>query len=271
MQRNNKQVLIIDNHSHVTIPIEKHIQAMDEAGIDKALLFRTLVHPENAESAKEVRQEMLTLQKILDRDSAFAQKGAEMAFRELTDAVDKYPDRFIGFGAVPLNLSVENTVKYIREEVLSRKLVGLGEFTLASKTVSLLENVFIASHSLGKLPLWIHTFNPLSLQDIQQIGYYAVRFPDVPVILGHMGGSNWLEAIEMVRKSKNIYMDTSACFSTLALKIVVREIPDRVLFGVDYPYGDMLIARQTLERVCRNEKDLVKILGGNIQKLLRIE
>ncbi len=44
-----------------------------------------------------------------------------------------------------------------------------------------------------------------------------------------MGGSNWLETIGIIKWNPNMYLDTSASFSTLALKIVIKELPDKVI------------------------------------------
>lgn len=42
--------MIIDSPAHVMLPVEKQIALMNEASVDKAILFSTLVHPEKAET-----------------------------------------------------------------------------------------------------------------------------------------------------------------------------------------------------------------------------
>lgn len=42
--------MIIDSHAHVVLPVEKHIEMMDSSGIDKTILFSTLVHPEKVKA-----------------------------------------------------------------------------------------------------------------------------------------------------------------------------------------------------------------------------
>lgn len=268
MKDSKEKQLVIDNHSHVTFPIDNHIQLMDEAGIDKTILFRTLVHPELQNSVHEIKNEMGKLNSILSGNPTLAKERTEDAARELYDAVQKYPDRFIGFGAVPLQLKPQEMIDFIEKEIIAKGFVGIGEFTMGSGEISKLETIFFASSKTGNLPLWIHAFNPLTLKDIQKIEVLSKKYSTVPVIIGHMGGSNWLETIDIVKRNPNMYLDTSACFSTLALKIVITELPDKAVFGVDYPYGDMLLARKTIERVCENNQVLAKILGGNIVKLL---
>lgn len=270
MEKLEKKQLIIDSHSHVTFPIDNHIKLMDEAGIDKTILFRTLVHPEKQNSLEGIKHEMEELNLILSGDPSLAKKRAEEAAQELYDAIVRYPNRFIGFGSVPLDLQAEEMVNYIDTKIIAKGFVGIGEFTMSNGQIFKLETVFIASSRTKCLPIWIHAFNPLTLKDIQDIEVLASRYPTVPVIIGHMGGSNWLETIDIIKRNSNIYLDISACFSTLALKIVIEELPEKVLFGVDYPYGDMLQTRKTIERVCNDETVLRKVFGENIQKLLKL-
>lgn len=270
MENKKNQLLIIDGHSHVTLPITHHIELMDEAGINKTILFRTLIHPENKKNIEQIKAEMLALNSILTGDPVLARHQGEASAQELYEAIKEYPDRFIGFGNVPLNLSVDSMVEYINEEVIGRRFVGLGEFTLPSGEIGQLENVFNASSQTKNLPIWIHTFNPLTLVDIQQISELAYKYPTVPVIIGHMGGSNWLETIDIIKKHPNMYVDLSAYYSTFVLGIVIQELPDRCIFGIDYPYGDMLLARKTIERICPDKLLQEKVLGGNILKLLNM-
>ena len=259
--------MIIDGHSHVVLPTEKHIALMDEAGVDKTVLFSTLVHPEKAGDLEQLNAEMQALDEILSGKRNAAQ-ARTVALQELHTAIRNYPDRFVGFGAVPVGLPYDDTTAYIEANVIDTSLIGLGEFTLGSGQINLLETTFQASSSLGNLPLWIHAFNPLTLQDIQDIGAFAVKYPAVPVIIGHMGGSNWAETIELVKQTPNLFMDLSAYFSTLVFKIAILELPDKTIFGVDLPYGDLLLARQAVERVCPDPSIQARVLGENISDLL---
>lgn len=265
---NELKNLIIDGHSHVTIPIENHIRLMNEAGIDKTILFRTIVHPEIKQGMNEIKAEMQHLSQILSGDSIIAKQYGDAANQELFKAVRKYPDRFYCFGNIPIDMELFPMIELLQQLIDRDKIIGLGEFTLANGQIPKLETVFNASNQTAQLPLWIHCFNPLVLDDIKQIGMLARKYPKVPVIIGHMGGSNWLETIDIVKQHPNMYIDTSACFSTLVLKIVISELPEKALFGVDYPYGDMLFSRKMIERVCTNKKILAGVLAGNISNLL---
>ena len=43
--------MIIDGHQHVMLPTSMQIQKMDDAGVDKAILFTTTPHVERAKTA----------------------------------------------------------------------------------------------------------------------------------------------------------------------------------------------------------------------------
>ena len=261
--------MIIDGHSHVVLPIEKHISLMDEAGVDKAVLFSTLVHPEKATDVNHLKSEMQALNEILT-GKRNTMEARLQSMGELGNAIHQYPTRFFGFGAVPVGLSYDDTASYIEKYVKSAGYVGLGEFTLGNGQVALLNVIFQVSAVFGNLPIWIHAFSPLILKDIQDIGILAVEHPTVPVIIGHLGGSNWLETVDLVKQTPNLFMDLSAYFAALVLKMAILELPYKCIFGVDLPYGDLLLARQGVERVCADKYIRDRVLGENIRELLTL-
>jgi len=262
--------LIIDGHSHVVLPVERHIEIMDKAGVDKTILFATTVHPEKADSLEGLKNEMEILNDIVSgkRNSLLDAKAKSMD--ELKKVIHKYPSRYIGFGTVPVGLNQNDTNLYIEENIVKNKYAGMGEFTLPSGQIKILTIIFQASMVFGKLPIWIHAFNPLVLRDIKEIGELSKAFPDIPVILGHMGGSNWLTAIELAKEIPNLYLDTSAYFSTLVLKIAVNEVPLKCIFGVDMPYGDLEISKEAIKKVCSESYITNAVLGDNMAKILKL-
>ncbi|MCO6026465.1 amidohydrolase family protein [Prevotella cerevisiae] len=262
--------LIIDGHSHVTFPVEKHLACMDEAGIDKTVLFRTSIHPESQSTEAGVKVEMHRLMDLLSGDPAIVREHAKKASEELFDVVERYSDRFYCFGMVQPDMDFDEMKEMVEGQIAQHHILGLGEFTLASGTLPSMENVFKVSAQTACLPLWIHCFNPLVLEDIRQIEVLARKYPSVPVIIGHSGGSNWMETIDIVKRNPNMFIDVSATFSSMVLKIIIQELPDKTFFGVDYPYGDMWIMRKMVERVCPDKVTLGKVMGGNITRLLKL-
>lgn len=263
--------MIIDGHSHVTLPVEMHIKDMDAAGIDKTILFSTSFHPEVAENAQEVKVAMAYLGDLLAGKKGSMTEVREQSIAELMAVINQYPTRYMGFGAVPLGLDYQTTMAYVERNIKRNRLSGMGEFTPGTGQIQLLENIFKASSEFGNLPLWIHAFFPLEIQDIREISEYAKQYPHSPIILGHLGGSNWLETMDLVKELPNLYVDTSAYYSTFVLGIVINELPEKCIFGVDRPFGDLALSQETILKVAKTPVIAEAVLGGNIMRLLDIK
>lgn len=261
--------MIIDSHAHVMLPVEKHIALMDEAGVDKTILFCTSIHPEVANNLDEYQKELNKLYEILSgtRNPVEARIKSN---KEQYEIIRKYSSRFYGFGNVPVGLNYEKTALWIEKYVIKNSFIGLGEFTVASGEVKALENIFQASHSFSNLPIWIHAFWPLDLDDIKEIFNLAKKYPTVPVIVGHLGGVNWLEVIKMAKKVDNVYIDLSGLYAVVQLSMAIKELPERCLFSTDLPYGDLVIGKFSIERVCKDKAVREQVMGGNAARLLKL-
>lgn len=186
----------------------------------------------------------------------------------LVRVIGEHPHRFSGFGSVPLGLSHQETGKWIEDQVIKNRCLGIGEITVSSGSVDSLSTIFGLARDFGNLPLWVHTFAPLQLSDIRGLVRFAKTYPSVPLILGHLGGLSWLEAVNLAKAHKNVYLDLSAPFTRFAPMFAVRELPDRTLFSSDYPYGDPYTLKVGLDRVIRDDAVLERVMGGNILSLL---
>ena len=262
--------MVIDGHSHVTLPIEEHISSMNKAGIDKTVLFSTTFHPETSVNFDEVSTSIKFLNDLLAGKKGSMIEARKKAASELASAIARYPDRYIGFGAVPIGLDLQETLQYVSDVICKNSLTGMGEFTPGSGQIHLMKNIFCASQEFNNLPVWIHAFFPLTIQDINEIAALALGYPETPVILGHLGGCNWLETIKLVKDVPNLYLDTSAYYSTFVLKTVINEVPSKCLFGVDRPFGDLQISKDTILRFANTAEISDAVLGGNIARLLHI-
>lgn len=262
--------MIIDGHSHLTLPVEEHIKIMDDAGVDKTVLFSTSFHPEKDKNAQEVKNSMQYLNDLLNGKKGNMTEVRKKSIKELAKAIDRYPDRYIGFGAVPLELDLNDVRQYIDDNIQKNHLAGMGEFTLGKGQVHLLKNIFEASSEFGNLPIWIHAFFPLTLQDIKEIARLALKYPLTPVILGHLGGVNWLETMDLVKEIHNLFLDTSAYYSTFVLKAVINELPEKCIFGVDRPFGDLQLSKEAVLKVSESKSVSKAVLGENIAQLLKI-
>lgn len=89
--------MIIDAHSHVQDPVHDHIAALDEAGVDRVVLFLSRPHPERATDLAGFRREMSVLDHVIGGE-AVPPEAYRAAWRELDAALAAHPDRFIGLG-----------------------------------------------------------------------------------------------------------------------------------------------------------------------------
>ncbi|AZV56150.1 amidohydrolase family protein [Clostridium sp. AWRP] len=259
--------MIIDSHEHVMLPTEKQIKIMDEAKVDLTILFATSIHPEDAKTTSEVKNGILALNNILS-GNINSLESRKTINKELASVIKSNPERFKGFGSIPVGISEDETSHFIENQIVKNNFIGIGEFTLASGNINLLKNVFNSMNNFKPMPIWIHTFSPLTLSDIKGIANLAKTNPNIPVILGHMGGLNWLDTIEIAKEINNIYLDTSAVYATIALKLAVEELPERVLFSSDAPWGNPLASRTMIEAVIKDNGQKQLVLGENILSLM---
>lgn len=256
--------MIIDAHSHVHDPVRDHIALLDEAGVDVAVLFATRPHPERAADLAGLRHELAVLETALAGRSS----DYRAAFREQDDALAAYPDRFIGFGSVPLDQPAEAIATAVAKDVVGRGLRGIGELTPPPGEAARLEPVLQAATDHSGLPVVVHGFAPTTADDLRTLAALADRYPRVPLVLSQLGGLNWLTAIELVRDHPSMLLELSTANVIFSVRLAIAEIPDRTLFGSDAPYGDPVLSRLAVERVTRSGEVRDAVLGGTAARLL---
>jgi 2,3-dihydroxybenzoate decarboxylase len=121
------------------------------------------------------------------------------------------------------------------------------------------------------------------------IGGVFDRFPDLNVILGHLGEllpfairrleqrlsrrtdvALELPASEYLRR--NFYLTTSGNYHTPSLIGILLELgADRLLFAADYPFEELADSARWLDTVPISEPDRAKIGSGNARRLLRLD
>lgn len=259
--------MIIDAHGHVHDPVEKHIALLDDAGVDRTVLFGTRPHPERATDLESLRREMAALDEAIG-GKANGVDSHRTAWRELDEALDAHPDRFIGFRSVPLDLEPHRIAEMVDRDVVGRGSRGIGELTPPPGRADLVEPVMRAASDHHKLPVVIHGFAPTTAQDLRTLAQLAVAYPSVPLVISQLGGLNWMDAIELVRATPSMFLELSTASVVFAVRLAIKEIPDRTLFGSDAPYGDPALARATVERVTSPGELRDQVLGGTAARLL---
>ncbi|RCH70196.1 metal-dependent hydrolase [Streptomyces sp. SDr-06] len=261
--------MIIDAHSHVHDPVDVHLRLLDEAGVDRAVLFGTRPHPERATGLDSLRHEMGALHRALAGEGD-TDDGFRVARKELDDALAAHPERFIGFGSVRTDLPAAQIAAAVERDVVGGRLHGIGELTPPPGQAARLAPVIEAAHEHGGLPVVVHGFAPTTAEDLHTLAGLAVRYPGVPLIVSQLGGLNWMTAIELARDTPNMYLELSTANVIFAVKLAVQELPERTLFGSDAPYGDPVLARATVERVTPPGELRDLVLGGTLGRLLGI-
>lgn len=101
----------------------------------------------------------------------------------------------------------------------------------------------------------------------------AMRYPEVPIIMGHMGKQHLhYDIIPAMRLAENLYLETSGSKIQILLEKVVKEFgAERVLFGTDGPHNLLpaYVARIEDLNVSQEEKEW--ILGKSAAKLFNLK
>jgi len=261
--------------THATI--ERLIKEMDEAGIDKTVLL------------------------ALDAALAFPSHISMRDYNDyVAEIVQRYPKRIIGFAGIDPRRGKEALVELDR--CVDKGLSGLKLWTLTGfypddeQFYPLYERVA----ELG-LPVLVHTGTGppgtyLKFNRPVYVDKAAVDFPENTFIMAHLG-MPWVdEAIAIVIKNPNVYVDISQwqvfsktpfvlCQALTQLKMGCGGM-NRVLFGSDWPLLTPLLSQkewvETIKQLSMppplqmmglkdfKEKDKDLLLGENAAGILKL-
>ncbi|GAX62296.1 metal-dependent hydrolase [Candidatus Scalindua japonica] len=177
----------------------------------------------------------------------------------------QFPDRLMGFASV--NPNDKDAVERLDKAVNEQGLRGLklhpplqnffpnneSVFPIYEKAVELkIPVVFhVGTTPFGSLAR-LSQANPILIDDV------AVEFPDLRIMLTHLGTLSHLEAFMVVEKNPNVYIDTSAYLyeikELLTMNLITRLGPHKIIFGTDYPMPYAGLIHQM--------KDFVECLKG---------
>lgn len=194
--------------------------------------------------------------------------GNDMALRAMHD----YPGRF--FGYITLNGNYPEDIKDEIERCYNKGMRGFKIHPSLHGYPADGENLrymWEFAHEKG-LPILSHTWAGDRTCSPSVLGKLAEQYPNVPVILGHSGGTlaGYDEAIAIAKKQKNIFLET--CCSTVIYGMIerfVREVgADRILFGSDMPFvnANAQIGKILYAKI--SDEDKRKILGLNMEKII---
>lgn len=168
--------------------------------------------------------------------------------RYVADCVAQHPDKLIGF------LSVDPTQDgWERELRDGHEVLGLRGIKLLSMYAGFRpDDERLAPlwkyATERRLPVLLHTGTtfvaqaPLECTLPRHLDNVATRFPEVKLILAHLGHPYEGECVAVIRKHPNAYADISALhyrpFQFYHSLMLVQEygVWDKLLFGTDYPF-----------------------------------
>lgn len=101
----------------------------------------------------------------------------------------------------------------------------------------------------------------------------AEKYPALRILLGHSGGvyQGYEEAIEVAAKYENVYLEICGSeFSGYWLEqMVSKTSPDKVIYGTDFPFHDPRITFGRVLFAPLSDEVKKKILGLNIERILK--
>jgi predicted TIM-barrel fold metal-dependent hydrolase len=280
--------VIIDFHTHVFPPeIKKHRQKYIERDPCFAILYsdpkaRIATADELIASMDEAGVDISVILNIGWTTHELCVETNDY----IIDAVSRYPQRLVGFGAVQPQ-SPKAAIAEI-ERCARAGIKGLGEMRpdiqLFDLCDEMIMNPLAEVLKAHKLVLLLHASEPIGHEYPGKGGItpdilypFITSFPELTVVCAHWGGGLPFYALmpEVKKAINNVYFDSAASpflYTPQVYSQVIQLVgADRVLFGSDYP---LLKQKRLLDEIgtldlAAETRELV--LAGNALRLLGIE
>ncbi len=225
------------------------VRNMDEAGLDRAVVFPLgAPYTDYSESNRIIAEE-----------------------------VAKFPKRIIGFCRINPNFGAEAAAKSLDHGLGTLNLRGIKlhpeiEF-FDPNSEQLMTPIYEAARRYH-VPIIFHT-GMAAKSSPAVIADFAARYPDVPVILGHMGIAQFVkEAVAASARNDNIFLETSVVgWIPLFQEAFHRVGSTKILYGSDHPYNPLpmeveKIGKHVARALRLTENDLRKVFAENLLALL---
>jgi predicted TIM-barrel fold metal-dependent hydrolase len=217
-------------------------------------------------------EEILTLadaKENMDRIARAQNNPGEVSIsainRQLKKDIAPFPS-LIGFAKADL---FQPTLTQDVREALDLGFAGIGEVIGVHGHAAALERLFDALDG-SDVPVFVHCDYPVDAADLKEIFSLARRCEPQPVIIGHLGGDFWIDAIESALEVKNIYLDISEVVNQAALRTAANTLPERLLFGSDYPWDSPESMLERINQLTNSPSEKEGILGNNMTHILGI-
>jgi uncharacterized protein len=175
--------------------------------------------------------------------------------------VAAHPDTLIGFLSVdPTQPGWQREMEEGHRELNLRGIKLLPMYAGFRPDDERLDSLWNYATTQG-LPVLLHTGTtfiaqaPLECTLPRHLDRVAIRFPEVKIIMAHLGHPYEGECVVTIRKHPNVYADVSALhyrpFQLYQSLMLVQEygVWDKVLFGSDYPFTTVSASIDGLRRL----------------------
>lgn len=123
-----------------------------------------------------------------------------------------------------------------------------------------------------KVPVFFHTGQMgLAFGRPMQFVGLAERYPDVKIIIGHIGHYLSADAVILAKKHENVLLESSYAWASTVMKAIQSVGAERVLFGSDSPIGDPGTNISGIEGLEISEDERRMVLGENIVRILNLK
>lgn len=185
------------------------------------------------------------------------------------EAVQRYPDRLIGF--VRVNPLLDDCVETLREFASEHGFRGV-KLHPTQDGYQLLDSrihvVVSEAEKLG-LPILIHSGSvPYAMPG--QVADLAIMHPESKLIMAHAGKLElWQHVLPSAKRAENLFLEFSFTHHISVRRAIDALGPERVLFGSNWPAGSMRPWIDTVKSVqtfTDEEREL--FLGKNLVRVL---
>lgn len=188
------------------------------------------------------------------------------------EAMEKYPDRFCGL-VFANPLEGEKAVREIYDLVQNKGFCGIKLHPLQHAYVAdgeCLDPIMEAARELH-IPVFMHSGHPpFSLP--WSIALLAERFPDVNIVMIHMGHGHGVyidAALKMAKRYSNLYLEMSGMPMNSKVKEAYETVGNnRIFFGTDAPFHHPSIEIQKVLTSGLTEKQMEDVFYNNLKKFM---
>ena len=244
--------MVIDAHVHIAFDqnsdyphctIDNVLKEMDRSGIEKCLAF------------------------------PLTQCGVEDNLSFL-HKIEEYPDRFIPMIYVnPIFLRKGEIMELLNAHGVFGVKINPREGQYDCRYRSILKDLMECVDKLHKHLVISYTSDDNYI-DAGLIEELANEYRNCTVQIGHMGSIyDCSRTIDMAKRMSHVYLDSCSA-SVNALRRAIRECPDKLFMGCDFPFGTFDAEKTRIREACRlaeREDRYSDIAGDNFKALLNLQ